>query len=78
MEPISAAVTDTGRLFAVDISPKFVEYIKNRAKKLGLKNVEVIFSRKDSGPEAAYPVAVVNGTAMSRRSTRCRGSQIAS
>lgn len=64
VEPISAAVKDTGRLFAVDISPKFVEHIKNRVKKRGLKNVEVILSRKDSTelPEASVHVVFLCDT----------------
>lgn len=59
VEPISAAIKDTGRLFAVDISPKFVEYIKNRVKKRGLKNVEVILSRQDSTELSEASVHVV-------------------
>ena len=64
VEQISAAVKETGRLFAVDISPKFVEYIKNRVKKRGLKNVEVILSRKDSTalPEASVHVVFLCDT----------------
>ncbi len=64
VESMSAAVEDTGRLFAVDISPKFVEYIKNRVKKLGLKNVEVILSRKDSTelPETSVDVVFLCDT----------------
>ncbi len=64
VEPISTAVKDTGRLFAVDISPKFVEYIKNRVKKRGLENVEVILSRKDSTelPEASVHVVFLCDT----------------
>ena len=64
VESMSSAVGDTGRLFAVDISPKFVEFIKNRVKKLGLKNVEVILSHEESTklPKASVDVVFLCDT----------------
>jgi ubiquinone/menaquinone biosynthesis C-methylase UbiE len=46
--PFAKAVTETGHVYAVDISPKLVEYMKRRIKDEGLKNVEAILSREDS------------------------------
>ncbi len=46
--PFAEAVTDSGKVYAVDISPKLVEYMQKRIKDEGLKNVEAILSREDS------------------------------
>ena len=40
-------VTDSGKVFAVDINPEAAEYIKNRATKEGLHNIETIVSKPD-------------------------------
>jgi len=48
VEPISRAVGDTGKLYAVDIVPKFIEHIKERAKEAGLTNVETVLCKEDS------------------------------
>ncbi len=45
LQPFSAAVTNTGRVFAVDISPRLIEHIKQRVAREGLKNVEVVLSK---------------------------------
>lgn len=48
VEPFSEAVTGTGKVYAVDISPKLVEHMRNRAKEQGLDNVEVVLSKENS------------------------------
>ncbi len=48
VELFSKAVTDKGKVYAVDISPKFVAYITERVASAGLKNVEVVLSSEDS------------------------------
>jgi SAM-dependent methyltransferase len=40
-------VTDSGRVYAVDINPEAVHYIENRAEKEQLKNVKAILGRED-------------------------------
>lgn len=40
-------VTDTGRVYAVDINPEAIRYIDDRAKKEQLHNVKTILSRPD-------------------------------
>lgn len=40
-------VGDSGKVFAVDINPESAEYIKNRATKEGLHNVETIVNKPD-------------------------------
>jgi len=42
------AVGKDGRVFAVDTNPKFLEFIKNSAKKKGLANVETVFTAADN------------------------------
>ena len=46
--PFSQAVGPEGRVYAVEISPKFVEHIRQRAASEGLANVEAVLSREDS------------------------------
>jgi SAM-dependent methyltransferase len=41
-------VTDSGRVYAVDINPEAVEYIKERARKEHLQNVSVIRNQADN------------------------------
>ncbi len=48
VELFSNAVTNKGKVYAVDISPKFVAYIKDRVASAGLKNVEVVLSSENS------------------------------
>ncbi len=38
----SAAVGADGRVYAVDISPEFVDHVKSKAAELGLKNVDTV------------------------------------
>ncbi|MGH0031944.1 MAG: class I SAM-dependent methyltransferase [Myxococcota bacterium] len=38
----AAAVGETGRVFAVDISPRFLEHLRTRAREAGLDQVEVV------------------------------------
>ena len=59
VELFSKAVTDKGKVYAVDISPKFVAYIKERVASAGLKNVEVILSSENSVRLAEGSVDVV-------------------
>ena len=42
LAPFSEAVGSTGKVFAVDISPKFVKHLIDRADKENLKNVDVV------------------------------------
>ena len=48
LQPFSAAVTNTGRVFALDISPRLIEHLKQRVAKDRLKNVEVVLSKEVS------------------------------
>ena len=59
VELFTKAVTDKGTVYAVDISPKFVAYIKERVASAGLKNVEVILSSENSVQLAEGSVDVV-------------------
>lgn len=43
LEPLSKGAGETGKVIAVDISPKFVKHLRQRADKESLKNVEVVF-----------------------------------
>ena len=42
LEPFSAAVGDSGTVYAVDISPQFIDHLEERAKEEGYSNVEVV------------------------------------
>jgi ubiquinone/menaquinone biosynthesis C-methylase UbiE len=42
------AVRRDGRVFAVDTNPKFLEFIKNNARKKGLDNVETVLTAEDN------------------------------
>ena len=55
----SAATTQQGRVYAVDISPRLIEYLKKRVHEEGLKNVRVVPSREDSTELASESVDVV-------------------
>jgi predicted methyltransferase len=46
--PFSAAVAGTGTVYALDISPAFVEHVRRRARDEGLANVEVVLSEQAS------------------------------
>jgi protein-L-isoaspartate(D-aspartate) O-methyltransferase len=48
VEPLSRAVGSEGRVYAVDIAPRFIEHIKVRARRAGLANVEAILSTEES------------------------------
>jgi len=48
--PFAGAVGPAGRVYAVDISPRFVEHLKRRASDAGLAQVEVVLG-KDRSPE---------------------------
>jgi len=43
-------VSDSGKVYAIDISPEAVEYAKNKVSQLGLKNVEVLLSQENQIP----------------------------
>ena len=59
LEPFSRAVGPTGRVLAVDISPKFAEHLRERARVEGLANVEVVLcDERDSGLAPASVDAV--------------------
>ena len=59
VELFSKAVTDKGKVYAVDISPKFVAHIKERVASAGLSNVEVILSSENSVKLADGSVDVI-------------------
>jgi ubiquinone/menaquinone biosynthesis C-methylase UbiE len=40
-------VTDSGKVFAVDINPEAADYINSRAKKEGLHNIQTVVSKPD-------------------------------
>jgi len=42
------AVEKDGQVFAVDTNPKFLEFIKNSAKEMGLDNVETVLTAEDN------------------------------
>lgn len=42
MAPLSRSVGESGKVYAVDISPKFVKHLRQRSKDEALHNVEVI------------------------------------
>lgn len=44
----SEAVGPRGRVFAVDITPKFIQHINERARKFGLANVQTVLCKEDS------------------------------
>jgi SAM-dependent methyltransferase len=52
--PLSNRVGSTGRVFAVDIAPRFLEHLRARADREGLSNVSVVHAREDS---VALPTA---------------------
>jgi len=47
---LSKMVSDSGKIYAIDISPEAVEYAKNKVSQLGLKNVEVLLSQENQIP----------------------------
>ena len=59
VEPFAAAVGPKGRVFAVDISPKFIFHVRERAAAAGLEQVEVVLSndRSTELPEGSVDVA---------------------
>lgn len=59
VELLSKAAGKEGRVYAVDIAPRFVEHIKERAKVTGLSNVEPILSTEQSVSLPAASVDVV-------------------
>ncbi|MCA9160795.1 MAG: class I SAM-dependent methyltransferase, partial [Planctomycetales bacterium] len=42
MKALSRSVGESGKVFAVDISPNFVKHLRDRSKTEGLSNVEVV------------------------------------
>ena len=47
---LSKMVSDSGKVYAIDISPEAVEYAKSKVSQLGLKNVEVLLSQENQIP----------------------------
>jgi protein-L-isoaspartate O-methyltransferase len=45
---LSKMVSDSGKVYAIDIIPEAVEYARNKVSQLGLKNVEVLLSQKEA------------------------------
>ena len=57
--PFAAAVGPTGRVYAVDISPRLVEFVERRIERERLANVAVVLSTEDSTKLAAGSVSHV-------------------
>jgi ubiquinone/menaquinone biosynthesis C-methylase UbiE len=57
--PFAAAVGPTGRVYAVDISPRLVEFVERRIDEEKLANVAVVLSTEDSTKLAAGCVSHV-------------------
>jgi predicted methyltransferase len=57
--PFAAAVGPTGRVYAVDISPRLVEFVERRIEQEKLANVAVVLSTEDSTKLAAGSVSHV-------------------
>ncbi len=47
---LSKMVSDSGKVYAIDIIPEAVEYAKSKVSQLGLKNVEVLLSQENQIP----------------------------
>jgi len=64
LELFSTAVTKTGKVYALDISPRLIEYVRQRVKKDKLLNVEVLLSKANSTglPNGSIDVAFVCDT----------------
>ena len=64
LRPFSAAVGKEGQVFAVDISPRLVEYVKKRIQDEELANAKVILSREDSTelPDASVDTVFICDT----------------
>jgi ubiquinone/menaquinone biosynthesis C-methylase UbiE len=58
---LSKMVSDSGKVYAIDISPEAVEYAKSKVSQLGLKNVEVLTSQENKIP---FPDNTVDFTYM--------------
>jgi predicted methyltransferase len=64
LQPLARTVGSEGRVLAVDISPRFVEHLEQRASAEGLAQVEVVLCKEDSVelPPASVDVALVCDT----------------
>lgn len=64
VEPFAKAVGREGRVYAVDIAPRFVEHIRDRARRSGLTHVEAVLSTEESValPEASVDVVFLCDT----------------
>lgn len=64
LTPFSRAVTDTGQVFAVDISPRLIEHMRQRVTQEKLTNVEVVLSDEESAqlPEESVDVVFICDT----------------
>lgn len=62
--PLASRIGHTGRIYAVDIAPRFLEHLRERAHKEGLQNVSVVHGEADSVtlPEASIDLAWVCDT----------------
>lgn len=47
VEPISRGIGDGGKLYAVDVTPKFIEHLDARIADAGLTNVETVLCEED-------------------------------
>jgi len=64
LAPLADAVGQQGRVFAVDISPRFVEHLEQRARDEGLAQVRVVQCAEDSVelPAASIDAALICDT----------------
>ncbi len=58
LEDLAGAVGDTGKLYAVDISPGFIEHLRERTSAAGLSNVELVLCTERSAELAPRSVDV--------------------
>ncbi len=59
LKPFSDGVTKTGKVYAIEISEGLIRYMRERVKREGLENVEIVLSKEDSTELPADSVDVV-------------------
>lgn len=64
LEPLAAAVGASGKLYAVDIAPNFIDHLDQRVRKLGLQHVKTVLSTTVSAtlPKASIDKALICAT----------------
>lgn len=64
IEPLSKGVGRRGRVYALDIAPRFVDHIRDRARREGLSSVEAILSGENAAtlPRRSVDLVIVCDT----------------